>query len=136
VAQTIDQIEAHIDRTREQLGADFRELEDKVSTATNWRAHYERAPMMFVGAAVVGGVLLGSMASRKRRPRRMPMLAARSPMVGSESYAPSRPASHARQYVNNLAGALVSLGLARLTSYIDQQLPGFDEHYRRAEHGE
>jgi hypothetical protein len=131
VAETIDQIEKHIDWTREQLGEDFRELEHKVSAATDWRAHYERAPLMYVGAAVVSGAVLGSVLSGKRQ-RRTPMLAARSPRMPSESHAPGQT----YQFVSNLTTALVGLGLTKLTAYIDEMLPGFDEHYRRAERGE
>ena len=35
--ETANQIEAHIDRTRERLGSNLRELESRVDAATDWR---------------------------------------------------------------------------------------------------
>ena len=74
--QTANEIEAQIDRTRERLGSNLRELEDKVDAATDWREHFRERPHLFLGAAFVGGVMLGSCIStnvsdtRARRCRR------------------------------------------------------------------
>ena len=126
MAETIDEIEAHIDWTRAQLGSDFRELEEKVSAATDWRTHYERRPMVFLSVAAVGGALLASTLSGKRR-HRTAILAGRSPRLPSEPRAPGQT----RQLVNNVTSALIGLGAAKLTEYMDSVLPGFDDQYRR-----
>ena len=49
--ETANEIEAHIDRTRERLGSNLRELEDKVDAATDWREHFRERPHLFLGAA-------------------------------------------------------------------------------------
>ena len=54
--ETANEIEAQIDRTRERLGSNLRELEDKVDAATDWREHFRERPHLFLGAAFVGGV--------------------------------------------------------------------------------
>ena len=43
------------------------------------------------------------------------------------------PAAQADKVWNNLKCAAVSLAATRLKQYIDSFLPGFDEHYQRAE---
>ena len=53
--ETANQIEAQIDRTRERLGSNLRELEDKVDAATDWREHFRERPHLFLGAAFIGG---------------------------------------------------------------------------------
>lgn len=123
MAETIDQIEAHIDRTREQLGSDFRELEEKVSAAADWRTHYEQKPGIFLGVALVGGALLAGMLSGKRGRRTMNGDEPRALLNGRSK--------QSGQLVNNVTSALIGLGAAKLTQYIDGVLPGFDEHYRR-----
>ena len=56
--ETLNEIEAHIDRTRERLGSNLRELEHKVDAATDWREYFQERPRLFLGAAVVGGAIL------------------------------------------------------------------------------
>ena len=58
--ETANEIEAQIDRTRERLGSNLRELEDKVDAATDWREHFRERPHLFLGAAFIGGVVLAS----------------------------------------------------------------------------
>ena len=78
--ETANQIEAQIDRTRERLGSNLRELEDKVDAATDWRQHFEERPHLFLGAAFIGGVVLAS-AFRSKSSGRLLSAAALSPAV-------------------------------------------------------
>src|SRR5689334_16637181 len=55
-----DQIIGHIEAQRDQLGRNLNELEDRVRQTTDWRTHYERNPMLVLGAALGGGLLLGA----------------------------------------------------------------------------
>jgi hypothetical protein len=127
--ETANQIEAHIDRTRERLGSNLRELEDKVEAATDWRQHFRERPRLFLGVAFVGGAILATtllpLAPRRVRPddngiRRL-----------------VRDGSSARgqtlELWNNVKGALIGVASTRIKDYIGELLPGFDEHYRRAE---
>ena len=43
MGETSDQIERHIQETRNDLGDNFGELEDKVKTAVDWRAQFDGA---------------------------------------------------------------------------------------------
>jgi len=62
--ETANEIEAHIDRTRERLGSNLRELEDKVDAATDWREQFRGRPHVFLGAAFVGGAMLARVLRR------------------------------------------------------------------------
>jgi len=70
MAQTVGQIEAHIDRTRDELGANLKELEYRVEAATDWRWHFRNRPLLFMGAGFVTGALIGAMIPNRRKPRR------------------------------------------------------------------
>jgi hypothetical protein len=64
-----DEIMSHIESQRDQLGRNLNELESRVKGATDWRLQFDKNPMMMMGVAVGGGILLGSLvggAARKR----------------------------------------------------------------------
>jgi len=60
-----DQIIGHIEAQRDQLGRNLNELETRVRQSTDWRTYYDRNPMLMMGAALGGGLLLGSMVGSK-----------------------------------------------------------------------
>jgi hypothetical protein len=126
--ETSHQIEAHIDRTRERLGSNLRELEDKIEAATDWREHFRERPHVFLGAAFIGGIALAS--AIKSRSGRSPLPGGVvNPAVGGH-----RPVEmQVRELWNNVQGALVGVATAQIKDYIGNLVPGFDEHYRLAE---
>ncbi len=125
--ETANEIAARIDRTRERLGSNLRELEDKVDAATDWREHYRDRPHVFLGAAFVGGVVLAGVLRPRSAGRALAAMASSSAVRGSS---PVR--AQARDFWNNVQGALVGLASARIKEYIDEFIPGFEEHYQRA----
>ena len=125
--ETANQIEAHIDRTRERLGSNLRELENKVDAATDWREHFREHPHVFLGAALIGGMVLASALRSKSAGR--PLSVGVNPAVGGHGSAQAQ----ARELLNNVQGALISVATAKIKDYIGEMIPGFDEHYRRAE---
>ncbi len=99
-----DQIIEHIEARRDELGRNLSELESKVRRTTDWRTYYDRNPMLIMGAALGGGLLLGAMIGGKpvRRSRvktiRPYKPSATSGIAASSSssagyYTPSEPAS-------------------------------------------
>lgn len=126
--ETANQIEAHIDRTRERLGSNLRELENKVEAATDWREHFRERPHVFLGAALIGGMVLAS-ALRSKSAGRPLSVAGVNPAVGGHGSAQAQ----ARELLNNVRGALISVATAKIRDYIGEMVPGFDEHYRRVE---
>ena len=126
--QTANQIEAHIDRARDRLGSNLRELEEKVEAATDWREHFRERPHVFLGAAFIGGVVLASALNSKSAGRPISARAVNPPVNGHGS------AQHqALELWNNVQGALLGVATARIKDYIGELVPGFDDHYRRAQ---
>ena len=127
--ETANEIEAQIDRTRERLGSNLRELEDKVDAATDWREHFRERPHLFLGAAFIGGVVLASSLERTSAGRRLSAVAD-NPGSGWRMALCRR--KHGELW-SNVQAALVGVASVRIKEYIGELVPGFDEHYRRAE---
>jgi hypothetical protein len=133
---TVEQIEGHIDRTRVQLASNLDEFERRFDAATDWREYFRARPFVLLGAAVVGGALaalaFGSARSNGGYRSQNP-LANEATARTAVAPRPNSPSAQASRVWNNLKWAAISLGATRLKEYIDSLLPGFDEHYQRAE---
>jgi hypothetical protein len=129
--EAADKIEAHIDRTRERLGSNLRELEDKVEAATDWREQFRARPHLFLGGAIAGGALLAAFLRPKSSPHVFDDSSSDSPLASF-----SRNGVDAQQKVlelwGNVKGALMGVAAMRVTEYMSELIPGFDEHYQRA----
>ncbi|HVQ12017.1 MAG TPA: DUF3618 domain-containing protein [Vicinamibacterales bacterium] len=127
--EAADKIEAQIDRTRERLGSNLRELEHKIDAATDWREQFRARPHLFLGGALAGGALLAAVL----RP---------APRQASDSSSEDELRSFSRSAVdgreqalelwNNIKGALIGVAAMRITGYISDLVPGFEEHFQRA----
>jgi Protein of unknown function (DUF3618) len=113
---TVNQIEANIDRAREKLGSNLHELERRVDAITDWREHYRARPLVFLGAAAVGGLFAAAMFRN-----------------GSRSGRYYTPAGQSNGAWDVVKAAAIGLAASRLRGYVDTLVPGFDEHYQRAE---
>ena len=126
--QTVDQIAAHIDHTRERLGANLEELEQKVDAATDWRGQLRERPYLVLAAGCLGGMLLG--AALRPRARRI----AGGPEVRPQLVAARKfdARDQALDFWDNVVAALVGVAASRAKHYIDELIPGFDDEYSRA----
>ncbi len=131
--ETAHKIEAHIDRTRERLGSNLRELEDKVDAATDWRAQFRARPHLFLGGAIAGGVLLAAVL--RPSSSRDVFDSSNESHLASVSRNGVNAQEQALELWNNVKGALIAVAAMRVTEYISELIPGFDEHYRRAAQG-
>jgi len=61
MGEATNQIEAHIEHTRSELGSNLEELHQKVMDAKDWRHHFRNMPMAMMGMAFGGGLLLAKM---------------------------------------------------------------------------
>jgi Protein of unknown function (DUF3618) len=125
--ETASEIEAHIDRTRERLGSNLRELEDKVDAATDWREQFRDRPYLFLGTAFITGLVLAS-ALRPKTAGRPPSAVGVNRILGGGFVQ-----AQAGQLWQNIQGALVGVASDKIKEYLGGLVPGFDEHYRRAE---
>ena len=123
-------IEADIDRTRERLGSNLRELEHRIDAATDWREQFRARPHVFLGGAFVGGALLAT-ALRPTAPRQaFGSFTEDHPRSVSGNRVDSR--EQALELWNKIKGALIGVAAMRITAYISELVPGFDEHFQHA----
>ncbi len=127
--QTVDQIAAHIDHTRERLGANLEELEQKVDAATDWREQLRSRPYLVLGGGALAGVLLAA-ALRPKSRRRVTVGHELQPHVVAARRASVR--DQTLDYWDNIVGALVGVASTRLKDYIDDLVPGFGDQYAKA----
>jgi hypothetical protein len=126
--ETPREIEAHIDRTRERLGSHLMELEHRVEAATDWREHFRARPGFFLGAAFVGGATLAvALHARSQQP------VADDAEIRRFADDPNSARAQVLELWNILKGALIGVASTRIKDYLGEVMPGFDEHYRRAE---
>jgi hypothetical protein len=139
MGETSNQIERHIQETRNNLGDNFSELNAKVKTAIDWRAQFDEHPMTMIAVAFGGGVLLSAMlpsahSSRKKYTDRRWMS---SPDRGAVSSLKPPADQHGRtaETIEALKGALVGAALTKFSGFIDELLPGFKQEFAKTRVG-
>ena len=125
-------IEAQIDRTRERLGSNLRELEDRIDAATDWREQFRARPHLFLGGAIAGGALLAAVLRPTAPPHAFDSSEDHHRSLSSVSRNGIEAREQALELWNNIKGALVGVAAMRITAYISELVPGFDEHFQRA----
>jgi len=158
-----DQIIGHIEAQRDQLGRNLNELETRVRQSTDWRTYYDRNPMLMMGAALGGGLLLGSMVGSKSRssgfyPKSRSRSSYSSSAMGlssagvgaaagsawsqpssssgyrpQSSHATSQQWNQVSQTMEHIKGALIAFGMAKAKEFLGQAIPGIDQHLSEAE---
>jgi hypothetical protein len=130
MGQAPNQIEAHIENTRADLGSNLQELEQKVRSITDWKQHFQTNPMTMVGIAFAGGILLATtLGGGKSRRRNFSHQDA-----GSEPHAGSDSQKHkALETWDNIKGALIGVAATRFKDYVGEIVPGFHDQFRRTE---
>ena len=56
--ETLDQIEKHIEETRNDLSNNLYELQNRLKNSVDWRVQFDSNPAAFLGAGFALGVLL------------------------------------------------------------------------------
>jgi hypothetical protein len=161
-----DQIMSHIETQRDQLGRNLNELESRVKSAADWRVQFNKNPMLMMGVALGGGMLLGSMVGGSRRSGRSSWssssrnyatagasMAAWGGGSGSTSSSSSSPAKSsytstsspavreqrrkANETLDNIKAALIGFATAKVKEFMTEALPGFHQHLDEAhKHGQ
>jgi len=131
VDQTTHQIETNIEKSRDELGANLNELEHRVKQLGDWRHHFSQHPLMLVGAAFGGGVLLASMLGPGRQTR----LASSAQFPrGFNGNAEGRSEHPVRPQVttawDHMRDALLGVAATRVTEFLGELVPGFAEEFR------
>ena len=131
MGQTTDQIETHIETKREDLQANFRELEHKVKSATDWRQQFQNHTGTMIAAAFGGGMLVSAMVGRNRsgsQHRSVPASAAR-PVRGRVR----RGHHEVLDTWDTIKTALVGVAATKFKGMLGEVVPGFSEHLAQSE---
>ena len=129
--QTTQQIESNIEKTRDQLGANLYELEHKVKQLGDWRHHYSNHPLLLVGAAFGGGVLLATMLAPGKRTQRASSLQLSPGFNGSSEGRSVPPAGpQVTNAWDHMRDALLGVAATRVTEFLGDLVPGFAEEFR------
>jgi hypothetical protein len=130
--ESLSEIEREIRAGRQQLGRNLNELEMKAKQLTDWRTYYRNNPMLLLGLALGGGLVLGAIAGGTRSSRGedpSDKTAGRSPR-GSTA---GRQIEDTWQIISN---ALLGLGAAKVMEFVSQVVPGFTDHLNRSSRNE
>ena len=131
MGQTTHQIEAHIENTRDNLGSNLHELEQKVKSVTDWKQHFQTNPLTMVGVAFGGGVVLATMVGGRKNRGRV-FVSSHAP--GSEPHAGTDHQKHpALETWDHIKGALIGVAAARFTDFVGEIVPGFREQFQQTE---
>lgn len=129
-----EQILEYIETQRNKLGANLNELESRVRQTTDWRAHFDQNPMLMLGAALGGGIMLGAIVS-SALPR------STESYTGSRHFSPqtardtgaSVQRHRASETMDHVKTALIAFATAKAKEFMSQALPGFENYLRDAE---
>jgi hypothetical protein len=131
MGQTSNQIEQHIQETRNDLSDNFSELEAKVNSAVDWRAQFDERPWTLMAVAFGGGLLLSALFPARRSSRRT-----RWDVPGGPDASSARPGSQriSGQDVvepsatwGALKGALIGMATSKVSDMVEELVPGFKQ---------
>jgi ElaB/YqjD/DUF883 family membrane-anchored ribosome-binding protein len=106
-SQKIDQIEQKVMGKAQQIEEKVTDTADQVKTQMNWRYQVEEHPLVSVGAAMVGGMVLGRM------------------MGKDDGHHRSSSDTHVTQHDTNRGGITYSIKKAARTSGLDDSVQNF-----------
>jgi hypothetical protein len=142
MGETSDQIERHIQKTRNDLSDNFSELEEKVKTAVDWRVQFEERPATMMALAFGGGALLSALLPSLRSSRKRSSASRRNAPPDRDAPAPSisrtafeDKASQTSETWDSFKGALVGLATTKLSRFIEDLLPGFKQEFTKTQSG-
>jgi hypothetical protein len=133
VDEETSKIKHHIDSEREQLGRNLDEIEDRVRTATDLRAQFNKNTGWILGAAVAGGFLLSFAFGKSSKAVNGGNISDYSDLSGEiRAQPPHRLTPHLQrvsQTVDDILAGLVALASDKLQSFVADAVPGFREQY-------
>jgi hypothetical protein len=107
---------------------------------TDWRQQFRNNPMMMVGLAFGGGVFLATMAGGRRNrlsgmssPASVPLTSESSTRAITSRGVANRERQQVLETWDNIKGALVGVAASRLTSFLGESIPGFEEQLRKTD---
>jgi hypothetical protein len=125
-----NQIEQQIVAERGELGQNLNELQSRVEEATDWRVQFQKRPMLMMGVAVGGGLLLASLTGRRSRSRRH--YGEERSSVGYEHRRGTELQKHkALETFDTIKGAMIGVAANTFKDLLGQLVPGFHEQFQK-----
>jgi hypothetical protein len=125
-----NQIERQIVVERGQLGQNLNELESKVQEITDWRMQFQKRPMLMIGVAAGGGLLLASMTGRRSRSRRH-YAEDRSEPSYEHRRGTELQKNKALETFDTIKGAMIGVAANTFQDLLGQLIPGFREQFQK-----
>lgn len=125
-----NQIEREIRRERGQLGQNLNELQSRVQEATDWRAQFQKRPMLMMGVAVGGGLLLASVTGRRSRSRRH-YGEDRSAEAHEYRRGTELQKNKALETFDTIKGAMIGVAANTFKDLLGELVPGFQEQFQK-----
>jgi hypothetical protein len=131
MGQTTHQIAAHIENTRDDLGSNLQELEQRVKSVTDWKEQFRARPMTMLGLVFGSGVVLATAMGRRRAGHRGSF----SESAYGHDRHPGRDHQirKAMETWDNIKGALIGVAAARVKDFVGDVVPGFREELQQTE---
>ena len=132
------EIAKKIEKTKDELGENLHELENKVKDATDWRKQFQKSPLTMIGIAFGGGILLSRVLSSSSRSHRRVSSSdiwdARTERTHALRPSAQSGISKAAEMLDNMKGALVGVAAAKVQQFLRSAVPGFHDEYSKTEH--
>ena len=128
-----NQIKHHIDTERKQLGRNLQEIEDRVKSATDLKAQFDKNTGLFLGAAVAGGFLVSLAFSPSRRSANAQSVETHARHLQSVQAPVERTGSKHWERVtgtfDDIFAGLIGVASGKLLSLVGDVVPGFQAQY-------
>ncbi len=130
MGQKSDQIERRIEAERGQLGQNLNELQWKVQEVTDWRAQFQKRPMLMMGVAVGGGLLLSSLTGRRSKSRRH-FFEERGGGSSEHRRGTELQKNKALETFDTIKGAMIGVAANTFQDFLGEIIPGFKEQFQK-----
>lgn len=124
------EIEREIASERGRLGYNINELESRVHEATDWRAQFQKKPMLMMGAALAGGLVLSSIIGKRSRSQRR-YAVDRSGGEYEHRRGTELQKNKAFETFDNIKGAIIGVTANSFKDFLSEAIPGFREQFQK-----
>jgi hypothetical protein len=125
-----DQIEREIRVERRQLDQNLRDLQSKAEEFTDWRTQFHKRPMVMMGVALGGGLLLASVSGRRSKWRRH-YAENRAEEGEQHRRGTELQKNKALETFDTIKGALIGVAANTFQDFLGQLIPGFREQFQK-----
>ncbi len=131
MVETTEQLERQLANAHDQLNSNLEVLETKTKELTDWRAQFDKRPLLLLGLAFGGGLLASGVVGGGRRSSAPQPDASDGRAMAYR--APQQP-SPLNKHWGNVRDTLAAVATGAALELLHEAVPGFKEHYDRIKH--